>query len=488
MKKMKYLVWLFATALLVGTAACSDDPKNEPGGGGNGGGSIINPEGNIMYEKSFKSDLAPFTEISVKGDTVWTADSRYGAVLASSVNTKIKDESGKYIINYYENEDYLLSPEFDLTNENKVYLSFRHAFNYGKPEQIFVQISKNCNGNDAAAINAATWTDLEVAKPSGNNFTYISSGDVDLSAYKGEKVRILFKFTSEARSGYCGTWEVDNFKLTRVLTGSSLEFTSDDKATVEPATAVNINVSTNLTNGTTLEALELPEWLTFTDKGNGTATITGTAPALTEDQDFTFMIIATNNLTTQNMDFVLTVKVPAQTGDELFTHNPGLEQWTDATIDNWTINSYSAGTVTQESTIKHSGSYSAKMAHDETTKGNVEIRATPIAIAETGTYIYSFYYYVDDATTNEKGLRHWAFVNKPDGSKPDTGSALEATQTQINYNGDSNGYSSTQTKGSWIKEEVEFNVTEPCQLVPMARIYKGTTVYVDDFSLKKVIN
>ncbi|MCP9612660.1 choice-of-anchor J domain-containing protein [Coprobacter tertius] len=486
MKRMKYLAWMFAAALLVGTTACSDDPKEEPGGG-NGGGSIINPEGNIMYEKSFKSDLAPFTEISIKGDTVWTADSRYGAVLASSVNTKIKDENDKYIINYYENEDYLLSPEFDLTNENQVYLSFRHAFNYGKPEQIFVQISKNCTGSDAAAIAAATWTDLEVAKPSGNNFTYISSGDVDLSAYKGEKIRILFKFTSQAQSGLCGTWEVDNFKLTRVLTGSSLDFTSADKATVEPGAAVNIKVSTNLTNGTTLEVLELPTWLTFTDNGNGSGTITGTAPSITEDQNFTFMVIATNNLTTQNMDFVLTVKVPAQTGEEMFTLNAGLEKWTGSTIDNWTINPNSAGTVTQESTIKHSGSYSAKMAHDATTKGNVEIKADAISIADAGTYIYSFYYYVDDATTNESGLRHWAFINKSDGSKPDKGSALETTQTQINYNGDSNGYSSTQTKGSWIKEEVEFNVTEPCQIVPMARIYKGTTVYVDDFSLKKVI-
>ena len=104
-------------------------------------------------------------------------------------------------------ESWLLSPLFDLTNANEPNLMFEHAVN-------------NFASVDAAKQEATVWvregeegewSKLEIAYPEELGWTFVSSGSIALSAYKGKTIQIGFKYTSTAERA--GTWEIKNFKV-----------------------------------------------------------------------------------------------------------------------------------------------------------------------------------------------------------------------------------------------------------------------------------
>lgn len=100
----------------------------------------------------------------------------------------------------YEAESWLISPAVDLTKATKAVLTFDHAGNY------FTNISEECSvwAAEAGTIN---WTKLTVATwPT--NYTFVSSGEIDLSAYVGKSVQIAFRYTSTDEKA--GTWDVKN--------------------------------------------------------------------------------------------------------------------------------------------------------------------------------------------------------------------------------------------------------------------------------------
>ena len=47
--------------------------------------------------------------------------------------------------------------------------------------------------------------------PSNSGFTFVNSGDIDLSAYCGKRVKVAFRYRST--SAKAGTWEVNNFSI-----------------------------------------------------------------------------------------------------------------------------------------------------------------------------------------------------------------------------------------------------------------------------------
>ena len=85
-------------------------------------------------------------------------------------------------------------------------LTFRHAVNY------FSDI--------AAAKKEATvwareengeWTQLTVTYPDSLGWTFVDSGEIDLSSLSGKKIQIGFRYTSTTTKA--GTWEVDDFSI-----------------------------------------------------------------------------------------------------------------------------------------------------------------------------------------------------------------------------------------------------------------------------------
>lgn len=131
---------------------------------------------------------------------VWKFSSSYGMVGSAYANSTS-----------YESESWLISPAIDMDGFNSAVLSFDHAANKlttGYPADYYtVWVSTDYT---EGLPSTATWTQLVVPNyPAGTNWTFVSSGDIDMNAYLGNSnVRIAFKYTSE--DGNSGSWEIKN--------------------------------------------------------------------------------------------------------------------------------------------------------------------------------------------------------------------------------------------------------------------------------------
>ncbi len=165
------------------------------------GNGIIPVSG--FFTEDFTTTLGQFTGKSVTGDQVWEWASFGGGCAkmsgyANSVNNV--------------NEDWLISPQISLSGLTGVKMSFQEAINYiTSINDLKVLISTNYDGTGDP--NAATWTEVTgFTRSPGNSWTFVESGEVNLTAYEGQNIRIGFKYISSATAG--ATWEIGKVLLT----------------------------------------------------------------------------------------------------------------------------------------------------------------------------------------------------------------------------------------------------------------------------------
>lgn len=155
------------------------------------------PEGAIFSE-TFSASQGKFTiedkKLPAGATYVWTwGGAKYGMKASAYID-------GKNLAS----ESWLISPEIDLTSEKAAFLTFEHAANKFPADKnvadfVSVKISKD----------GTTWDNLTIPTwPSGKDWTFVSSGSIDLKAYLGSKVKIAFVYTS--KDGESGTWEIKN--------------------------------------------------------------------------------------------------------------------------------------------------------------------------------------------------------------------------------------------------------------------------------------
>lgn len=183
------------------------------------GEEIENPddEAATIFSEPFDSSLGAFTIDNVKpaeglGSEVWTYDSKYVCAKATSYTG---GEGGSNI----PAESWLVSPVIDLKEASAATLTFDHAANYFNDVKTDVTVWIT----DAAAEN---WTQLDVPTYP-TSFTFVSSGDIDLNAYKGKEVKIAFKYVCTTKAG---TYEVKNFLVQERQAGEAPEVPDTDEA------------------------------------------------------------------------------------------------------------------------------------------------------------------------------------------------------------------------------------------------------------------
>lgn len=173
----------------------------------NGVAGVVNPTSYILadgttgssteaiYSIPFTSGLGAFTTTSVTGAQAWTYSSSYGATMSGYSGSSL------------ENEDWLISPEIDLTNISSAAITFDHAINKGLVANVqtdhTVLITTN-NGVDWTPVTGITY-------PPGNVWTFFNAGEVVIDNYVGNKIKIAFKYKSSTSSA--ATWEIKNFKV-----------------------------------------------------------------------------------------------------------------------------------------------------------------------------------------------------------------------------------------------------------------------------------
>jgi hypothetical protein len=227
------------------------------------------------YEEKFDKGQGDFTIDNVtlsEGLTyVWKHDATNKYMKASAYVSGTNKAS----------ESWLISPLVDLSAAVNPALTFTHAMNY------FSTIDKAKEEATVwVRIEGGAWTALEgVTYPASLSWTFVDCAPIDLSAYKGKKVQIGFKYTSTADKA--GTWEIKNFKLDEAASGPvDPTFTVPATLTVEEGKTAQISVTTNTdgaityTSASTAVATVAADG-TVTGVAAGTTTITVAAAATT---------------------------------------------------------------------------------------------------------------------------------------------------------------------------------------------------------------
>lgn len=170
-----------------------DDPRCD--------GSVYVPLA-VLYKDDFAAGGfgSDWTTVNVAGTQVWNTSNQgngtnYYAVMSAPLNNPA-------------NEDWLISKTVSLVGKTKAAVSFTSDVRYGG-NALQVYATENYTGNPATT----TWVLLPAALDTNNAAfgDWVSSGNVDLSAFLGKNVRIAFKYTSTPSAA--ATWEIDDFKI-----------------------------------------------------------------------------------------------------------------------------------------------------------------------------------------------------------------------------------------------------------------------------------
>ncbi|WP_312389514.1 DUF5689 domain-containing protein [Chryseobacterium sp.] len=165
-------------------------------------GTVYTPLPTI-YSDEFASGgfTSDWTLVNVLGAQVWTTSNQgngtnYYAVMNGFVGTS------------NANEDWLISKAVSLVGKTKAAVTFTTDVRYaGNVLQVYA--TDNYSGNPSTT----TWTQLSPILDTNTSAfgDWVSSGNVDLSAFLGKSVRIAFKYTSTTSAA--ATWEIDDFKI-----------------------------------------------------------------------------------------------------------------------------------------------------------------------------------------------------------------------------------------------------------------------------------
>jgi len=174
--------------------------------------NLTEPRFKLLLNETFDAGSGEWTSFSVTGAQVWTYSPNYGypGQFNSGGMMKMSGYSNGNVVN----EDWLISPEQDLTSlVNGATLSFENAYNYsGNPIQVYISNNYSGTGNPNAA--GVTWTQLSPILSTGG-FQYSNSGALNINSFTGvgnNSVYVAFKYTSTTSAA--STWEIDNVKIT----------------------------------------------------------------------------------------------------------------------------------------------------------------------------------------------------------------------------------------------------------------------------------
>ncbi|OFX23014.1 MAG: hypothetical protein A2041_07455, partial [Bacteroidetes bacterium GWA2_31_9b] len=171
--------------------------------------SNVNPVISITsaFEEGFETGLGKFDSTNIIGSKSWYASS-YGSDFFAKMSGYQQD-----------NEDWIISNPIVLGADASITLNFTHAIKYlnDQWDQLSVAISSDYDGSDieGATWDVIDWGDVADTALLGSDYTFYSSGDIDISAYANSTIYIAFKYTSTTTNA--ATWEIKNVTVTPIV-------------------------------------------------------------------------------------------------------------------------------------------------------------------------------------------------------------------------------------------------------------------------------
>jgi hypothetical protein len=127
-------------------------------------------------------------------------------------SNKYAEFSSFFSANGTNDEAWLITPAIDLTTSENELFSFDTKIRFWQGAALTVFVSEDYDGTQEG-LTTANWTELTPILPtSAQADIFINSGNIDLSAYNSENVRIAFKYTG-SKAGVTTTFQLDNIKV-----------------------------------------------------------------------------------------------------------------------------------------------------------------------------------------------------------------------------------------------------------------------------------
>lgn len=149
----------------------------------------------VSYLPTGSDGLGAMSAVSVNGQYFWRYQSSYGATC--------QDRGG---------EDWLMTPVYDLSQADKVTVTFDHAIN--NANEMATQQTLWVTP-DFSTIGESEWTQLTIPTyPAGTNWNFVNTSvDVPLTAL-GANTVFAFKYDVPADAAKNPTWEIKNLTVT----------------------------------------------------------------------------------------------------------------------------------------------------------------------------------------------------------------------------------------------------------------------------------
>ncbi|NPA35536.1 MAG: DUF5017 domain-containing protein [Chlorobi bacterium] len=177
----------------------------EDGGGVDGDVLIFENFNNLGRYGDF--DIPGWLAVAETGSKNWYGDGYDGTTAEISAYNSGDDS----------NIAWMVTPAIELSGYDNYIMDFLTGYKYWKGDILDVLISTDYNGNGEPWT--ATWTKLEARIATEGDPTYdqtggyISSGEIDLSAYNGSSVYIAFRYNGSGNDGLTTKYRVDNFRV-----------------------------------------------------------------------------------------------------------------------------------------------------------------------------------------------------------------------------------------------------------------------------------
>ncbi len=162
-----------------------------------------------IFNQDWEGEMNGWTFVTVEGNKPWTVGQYQGNhyAYANGYNGGV-------------NEQWCISPGFNMHDYDNVILSFRNAKNYTGPD-LELKYSTNYDGVDPTTAN---WWTFDFNMSPGS-YTWVESGDIHISItpYPAHDCYIAFKYTSTETEA--AAWEVDDITLIGFTTVPNLTAT-----------------------------------------------------------------------------------------------------------------------------------------------------------------------------------------------------------------------------------------------------------------------
>lgn len=219
---------------------------------------VVETVESLPYNEPFATGIGEFETDGeqVASTDIWQFATGYGMKASARVSST-----------NYSSESWLTSPWIDLTSVPAAYATFEHVHRYAGTvaSQLTLWVLTDEAGADWEQVTIPNYA-------SGNDWNFVSSGEILLNSYVGHKVKLGFKYTSNTTNA--PTWEVKNVHVAEKVYTTEFTFGAD-AITVEVGKTKNNSVTVN--SGATITYTSVdPDVATVAADGTVTGVAEGT--------------------------------------------------------------------------------------------------------------------------------------------------------------------------------------------------------------------